>query len=362
MRILTRYILQEFIKPFLLAVGFVGVISLLAQVFQDLQLLRDYKPAFGVALSYFACFLPAYLVLMIPLACLFSVLFCLSILSRGNELIAMRAGGMNILSVAFPILVAGLAVGFTTFWFNEAIVPRSEEWKENIREVRIKHQPEFSVNKIRQNFSIVGADGQLYYIGSFDGTRNSMTDLLMLDFGSTGHIRTRTEAKTANFEGGGWVLYSGIQREFDEKDDEVRTRIFEKMPIATKEKPADFLKDQKEAQTMRLGDLRDYIHHLRQIGSDSHKEEVYLYYRFASPFGCVILALLGVPWGWTMRKYTGAALSFFISLIAGLVYVGGTVIGRGLGESGILNPLLSVWVVNIVFAGMTPLIFAWKDR
>jgi lipopolysaccharide export system permease protein len=218
------------------------------------------------------------------------------------------------------------------------------------------------VNKIRQNFSIVGADGQLYYIGTFDGTRNSMTDLLMLDFGVTGHIRTRTEAKTANFENGEWVLYSVIQREFDEKDDEVRTQTFEKMAIDIKEKPADFLKEQKEAQTMRLKDLQGYIRHLHQIGSDSHKEEVYLYYRFASPFGCLILALLGVPWGWTMRKYTGAALSFFISLIAGLVYVGGTVIGRGLGESGILNPLLSVWIVNIAFAGMTPLIFAWKDR
>lgn len=145
MKQMTRYILSEFLKPFLLALAGFGVIFLLAQVFQDLQLLRDFKPSFSTALLYFFYFLPSFMVMVMPLACLFGVLFSLSILSQGNELIAMRSGGANISSVALPLLFAGSFIGICTFLFNESIVPKAEELKSRVREVRIKHQPEASL-------------------------------------------------------------------------------------------------------------------------------------------------------------------------------------------------------------------------
>ncbi|HVZ82011.1 MAG TPA: LptF/LptG family permease [bacterium] len=359
---MPRYILSEFLKPFFLALGGFGVIFLLAQVFQELQLLRDFKPPFGTALLYFSYFLPAFLVQVMPLACLFGVLFTLSLFSRGNELMAMRSGGANILSVALPLLFAGALIGTFSLLFNETIVPKAEELKTQVRDVRIKHQPETSFNKIRQNLSLVGADGRLYHIGTFDGAQNTLADFLMLEFGPDGHIRTRVDAKSGSYENGEWIFRTGTQRVFDGNDDEIGSTNFDTLSLALPEDPRDFLKEQREAQQMNYKELSAYIGRLRKNGMDVHKEEVYLFYKFASPFGCVILALLGVPWGWTMRKYTGGVLSFAICLIVGLVYIGGMEIGQHLGESGVVSPFLSVWVVNLIFAAATPLMLLWKNK
>jgi lipopolysaccharide export system permease protein len=362
MKLLTRYVLVEFLKPFFLALAGFGVIVLLAQVFQELQLIREYKPSFGTTLLYFGYFLPNFMVLVMPLACLFGVLFSLSILSRGNELIAMRSGGANIASVAVPLFFAGSIIGFFTLLFNETIVPKAEEMKSRIREVQIKHQPETSLNKVRQNLALVGRDGQIYHIGVFDGSQNKVTDFLMLDFSQTGHLRSRVEAGSGDYVDGVWIFRMGSRHVFDENDNEIGSQTFQVLSFPLKEKPSDFLKEQREARQMSFTDLSAYIRDLRNNGSDVHKEEVYLFYKFATPFGCIILALLGVPWGWTMRKYSGGVFSFAICIIVGFVYIGGMEIGQHLGESGVVSPFLSVWIINFIFAGLTPLVLAWKNR
>ena len=92
MKVLTQYILTEFLKPFLMAVAGFSVLFLLVQIFNDMHFIMEFKPNFWVALKYFSLHIPGFIIQIIPIACLFGVLFSLSSLSKGNELIAMRAG------------------------------------------------------------------------------------------------------------------------------------------------------------------------------------------------------------------------------------------------------------------------------
>jgi lipopolysaccharide export system permease protein len=362
LKVLTRYILGEFFKPFLLSLAGFSVIVLVVQIFNDMHLLMEFRPTLWVTLKYFSTYLPEFLVQIIPISCLFGVLFSLGGLSRGNELIAMRSGGVNIYLIAVPLFFTGLGICFTTLCFSELLVPKAEALKRHTKSVEITKHPEESANLQRQNISMVGTEGQIYHIGSFDGTNNTMSDILMLEFDANTRLKARLDARAAKYENGEWVFFSGYQRVFDDTGAEISDQPFERLSIPIPEKPADFLKAQKEPEELNLLELAAYIRQLKRNGSDYHKELVTFYLKFASPFGCVIMAVLGVPWGWSMRKYTGIIANVGFCLLIAFAYIGGMQIGQHLGESGLVPPFISVWIGNVVFAIVGPILLVWKNR
>jgi lipopolysaccharide export system permease protein len=122
------------------------------------------------------------------------------------------------------------------------------------------------------------------------------------------------------------------------------------MVLPIPEKPADFLMEQREARQLNLVELSTYIHQLERNGADDHKEKVIFYSKFATPFGCLIMILLAIPWGWNIRKYTGVMINFGLSALVAFFYIGGMQVGQHLGEIGSIPPFLGAWLANLVFA------------
>jgi lipopolysaccharide export system permease protein len=111
-----------------------------------------------------------------------------------------------------------------------------------------------------------------------------------------------------------------------------------------------------------LLELSAYIHKLEHNGADDHRELIYYYMKFATPFGCIIMVLLAIPWGWNIRKYAGTMISFGISALVAFLYIGGTQISQHLGETGAIPPFLGAWSANILFAGLGGFLLARKNR
>lgn len=362
MKVLTRYILGEFLKPFSLSLAGFSVIVLIVQIFNDMHLLMEFKPSIWVTLKYFSFYVPGFMVQIIPIACLFGVLFSLGGLSKGNELIAMRSGGVDIYRVAVPLFFIGALICTLSLLFSELVVPKAEAQKHHTVWVEISKHTEESANLQRQNISMVGAEGQIYHISSFDGANNVMSDILMLEFDSETRLKARLDAQSAKYEDGQWVFFEGYRRAFDDTGAEISDQPFDRLPLPIPEKPADFLKAQKEPGELNMVELATYIRQLKRNGSDYHKELVTLYLKFASPFGCIIMVILGVPWGWSMRKYTGVIASVGICALVAFAYIGGMQIGQHLGESGVVSPFLSVWIANVIFAVVGPILLVLKNH
>jgi len=132
MKIIERYILTSFLTAFFLAwmvFSFVLTIGLLVKIAQ--LIMR------GVPLSTIGTFMligfPGTLALTIPLSLLVSSLLIFSRLSADSEISAMRACGINLLSVMkYPILFAVLCT-FLSVFINNEIVPRSAEARKKLR-------------------------------------------------------------------------------------------------------------------------------------------------------------------------------------------------------------------------------------
>jgi lipopolysaccharide export system permease protein len=362
MKILTRYILNEFSKPFFISVAGFSVVVLIVQIFNDIRYIMDNKPSALLTLKYFVLQVPNFTVQIIPIAVLFGVLFSLSRLSKNSELIAMRAGGVSIYFVAFPLLIAGFFICLFTIFMNETIVPQATLMIRHTKRVEIEHQSEQYANLQRQNISMMGASNELYHIGAFNGADQTMTDILVLDFDNGAHLRSRIDAQGGKYLDGRWVFNNGYLRAFDENDKEISAQHFDQLPVSIPEKPADFLTDPKSPEELTLLELIKYVQQLQKNGSDCHKELVELNHKLAVPFGCVILAILGVPWGWSMGKYSGVVVSFGICLLVSFFYIGGQQIGQGLGNQGLMSPFLSTWLMNLIFCVIGPILLIRKNR
>ena len=349
MRIHSRYLVSQFLVPFLLAILGFSVLILIIQVFDELHYVMQQKPGFLVTVEYYFLKVPALLLQIMPIAVLFGVLFSLGSLGKGSELIAMRAGGVSIFMVARPILLCGTLVFFLTILFNEIVVPKTNHLQYQIRLHDIERRPPIETTS-RSNIYMMGANNEMYHIDFFDGTTNTMTNVIVLGFDNGIQLKTRVDAERAHYENGQWIFSKGYFRVFDETGAELSCQPFEQMSFPFSEKPQDFLKEEVQPWELNMVDLYAHIQQLELSGTDAHKELVEFYKKIAFPFACVILALLGVPWGWSLGKYSGVASSFGICMLVAFSYIGGMQIFQTLGDSGTLPPFFSMWIANFIFA------------
>ncbi len=361
MKILTRYILKQFLWPFLFSMLLFCVIILIVTVFDQLKFIMDNKAGPVLAAKYFLLQLPYLLLQITPLAVLFGVLFSLGSFSKGSELIAMRAGGVNIFMVALPLVGAGFLVFLLSILFNETLVPKAKSLSERVRQVEIEKKPATKATQ-RWHISLRGEDNRMYHVERFDGPTNTMSNILILEFGQGIELASRLDAREGKWENGRWVFIDGWFRTFNADGDEALTQPFSRMPLVLPEKPDDFLSEQKEPRELNMIQLIAYIRQLQKNGADVQKELVELHLKVAFPFACVVLVLLGVPTGWKLGKWSSMATSVGLCLVVSFGYVGLIQVGQALGQTGVLSPAFAGWMANGLFLVIGGWLLVRADR
>jgi lipopolysaccharide export system permease protein len=124
MPLVWRYLLKSYFQVFFLSLsGFVSV--LLVTRFQEIA---KFATASGsiVSIALFALYqIPFILPLAVPISCLIAAILLLQRLSHTQELTALRACGMGLYPIAFPLLFAGALLGFSNFIAASEIAPYS---------------------------------------------------------------------------------------------------------------------------------------------------------------------------------------------------------------------------------------------
>lgn len=114
--------------------------------------------------------------------------------------------------------------------------------------------------------------------------------------------------------------------------------------------PADFQNKERLQETLTLGELNAYIRLQQSRGADD--VQIYLiekYIRFMQPFTVIILCFIGlIVSAKKTRRGTGfqIALGFLIAFVFIIFFI----LARAIAEAGSMNPILAVWLPNIIFS------------
>ncbi len=359
MKIIQRYLLSEFFQPLLFIVlAFVGL-YIIAQLVDEMRMFVNNHAPLTMIVLYYLYRIPYFIVQIMPVSILLSALLSLGQLARQNELIAMRSCGLSFGQVAFPILMAALGIVGLVLVFDEAIIPYTNPRAEYIKRVNIEHKTDDSYLYRRDQITRSLSGNRIIFMRHLDAQAGKMSEIIYLQLTPQMNIQRRVDAHLGHYESGSWVFENGTDRSFDDQGQVTAFTPFKTLNLEFYDPPKEFIREEKDTHqllSMPMRELKKRIRILQEAGNSTAKEEVNYHLKWAFPFANFVLALLGVAFPFIFpsgkRALVGAAIGFVITLVTGFFYIGFIAVGTSLGNNGTLSPVVSVWLANVVFAGL----------
>lgn len=183
MRILTRYLIRAHAGPFLFAVSTLTALLFLTAVARQLENLAGKGLSWDVIWEFLLLSLPHTVALTLPMGVLVSVLYAFSELAAHNEVMAMKAGGLQPQRMMLPLLMAGVLIGSLMFYFNDQVLPSANHRLKNLMVDINRKSPTFVLREQVVNQIRAGMTGELYYLTAsrIDNQTNEMTDIVIYD-------------------------------------------------------------------------------------------------------------------------------------------------------------------------------------
>jgi lipopolysaccharide export system permease protein len=345
--LLNRYVTTAFARIFFLSLSTFAGIYLLVDFFEKVDNFMEHQARVSQYLQYFLIKIPLIVSQVIPLAILMGVFMTLGGLSRTNELTAMRSGGISLWRVTMPLLVISLLISAGVLAANEYLIPLCAKKSNHILEIEVKGKSPMALKRdhlwLREGDRILNIRLALPEQQALQGvTIFQITDAFSL--------LARTDSPRASFAEGEWILKNPIVRRFNPESSELAglERLQEKT-IELEKIPSDFRAPERSNEEMGFRELRNLSGKLRSEGYDATRHRVDMHARLASPFACLIMAFLGIPFA--LKKGRGANLSVgvAISVGIGIAYHILHAILTAFGYSAVLPPLVAAWSANVLF-------------
>ena len=355
MKTIEKYVFTSFLSSFLLAfvvLTFVLTIGLLVQI---VGYIIDGMPMDLVG-KFAAISFPETLQWTIPLALLVSSVLVFSRLSADSEIAAMRACGVNLLSVMkYPVLFA-LVLTLTGMFINNEIAPRGHE-------IRRQLTADLSVGDIFELIEpgrkVTDFPNVTLYVGRKEG--RWLYDITATDTSDTNVVRTlRAEKALATGEGDDVALeLYGVKIDPIEANREgMATGAYVHYPVKVKRK-----KYMKKMKDFRFFELSERIakdaeaicsiekggasEGLKRMREELSKHKVEMSKRFVFAMASICFVLVGIPLGIRSQRKE-STIGMAISLAIALGYYLVVMLMLSLQKNYAVCPEYLIWLPVIV--------------
>lgn len=355
MKILTRYIVREFLKIFALTLAAFVSLYLIIDIFEQLGRLMTHHVQFGEGLTYFLCKIPFIFYQVTPVAVLVATLISLGIFVKHNELTAAMAGGIGALRFSLPLFIIALAISILNFMLSESVIPLS-----NQKVIALEQALEGTDKKTTfAQESIWFRDNMnIYSINYIEPNKGVLKGLTMYKLDNNFNIVKRLDAREVNWINGAWVAAESRLLSFQEdKTLSASKAAGNIIPLA--EKPEDLKNIEQLADEMNFRELMRYVKKLKREGYVAARYIVDLHSKISFPLVSIIMVMLGMPFALKSGRHGGIAVGVGISIIVGFSYWVVFAINTSLGYNGIIPPLLAAWLTNFIFAGLGILMLSY---
>ncbi len=309
-------------------------------------------------LQYFVFLTPQILLYIVPMAVLVAILIQFGILEKGSEVTALKAGGWSLYRIALPVFLTAGFLCAGIFFIQDFILPYANVRQDAMRNL-IKGKPPQNFRRMRKwifgesrplanrneepdrifNYDLFNSNTDTFY-----GLNVYEVDLRQLT------IKRRVYANNATIDSQGkWQLDNGWIRDF--RPEHKGFERIAKRDFSFPEQAAYFRKEifePKESSKLTYLELKAYIEYLKQSGYNAIELQVELNKKVSFPLSCFVMALLGIPFSFSMGK-KGAFFGITASVIIAMAYWGIFSVFEQMGAYGLLTPLLSAWAPNLLF-------------
>ena len=357
---LDRYVFREFMIPFSILLFAFIFLFLIGDIFSDLDDFLSHKASFWTAARYFILKIPGNVRFVLPISILLACMYTLANFGRNKEISAMRSSGLSLVRCGFSIFCVGFVVMLVNFWFNEQLVPYTEQAATFIREKTRK--PDYE-ERMYQMIQYRSADGQrdwLFQKFDRDGIQHNII-LKKYAFNKKGekNLEWDIRAEKAQYlDGKGWVFFNAVRTPYHHQLKlPGNPEKFAELEISEKEIPEDPDKIANEIKTPE--ELPSWViynilkENTSMVPSLRNVYKTLLYYRLAFPMVCFLCVFLGLPLA-AKNERGGIFLSIITAVAVIVVYQLFTEVFLVLGKKGFVPPIVGGLAPTVAF-----LLYGW---
>ncbi len=347
MNLLHRFLLKHFLRILLLSVcAFVGI-YLLIDFFEKISDFIDYQASAGDYFLYLANSIPLIFGQILPLAVLMTVVLALGGLGRTNEITAMRSCGISLWRVVQPFMLFALVLSLSLLLLNEFVIPHNAKALNSLLDFKLKGKSQLSLTRDE----IWYRDGnRIINVTLAEPQQKKLHGISMFTIDEESRFLQRHEAPSASYQNDSWLTDDLTVLTFDPQyGDLQQTEVSQKQILKIGRIPEDFATSEDRNNELSIRHLSRLASKLEAEGLDATRHKVDLHSRVATPFTCLIMAFLGVPFALQKGRQSNIALGIGLSLGIGVAYFILQSMIVAFGYSGALPPLVAAWAPNLIF-------------
>jgi lipopolysaccharide export system permease protein len=369
--ILFRYIIKEFIAPFIFSLSLIIFLFVMNLLFQMLGRIAGKGLPLAMVMEYFFLNLAWMIALAVPMAVLVGTLTGYARLSADGEITALKSAGAGQLRLMAPALVLGVFISLMIMAFNDQLLPqmnhRSRQLQSDIR----RKKPTMV---LEPGVFLYDIPGYVMIAKEVNQQTSEVKDVVVYQEGDPQYSSTITAKQgqlryNENAESFEFVLRDGqIDRSSRRKPSEFTTTNFARAvfrisaPEMSLRRTESAWRGERELTTSQL------LARLRQMQKadslpnkrDVNNIKVEIHKKFSIPAACIIFAILGSVLGQWVKK-SGLGVSAGYSIVFFLIYWVFLISGEDLADRGRVTPWLAMWLPNFIFFALGAAL-VWRER
>ncbi|MBN1113727.1 MAG: LPS export ABC transporter permease LptF [Oligoflexia bacterium] len=347
-----RYISKELLIPFVMGVVVATFILIMFQILRLTEFIVVHGVQFSIIVKLFYYLVVAFLPVTIPVSFLFSVLLVFNRLSGDSEITAFKAAGISIYQLMIPVNMVSMLALLATFYVSYYEAPWGNRKFENTLH---KIGSARATMQLREGFFNEGFfNGFMIYPEKIDPRTNRMSNVFIYDErdktlpvsimakNSRLEVDQKTKKTMLYLNKGSMVFLNNTGEKYkNAKFDKYRIRLYDGDRVGEKKLTPPSMSSGEILKTIKKAAKKKDKRWYSKLLVEYHR-------RLSIPFACIIFGFLGIGFGNMSRRNVKAGaglISFVVMLLYWVIYIGGT----SFGSKGKINPVLSVWMANIIF-------------
>jgi len=434
MKVLTRYVLKEFIRSFMVSISIIYAILLIQLMIKllDKFLGKGFDSYFLLKLLFYNT---AWIIAMaIPMAVLVASILTYGKLSSDNEVVGFKSSGIRMYDIIQPSFFSAVIIACITIYFSCNVLPKMNyqarklnhelsrkrpdvEFEENIysdlipnhivkfKERDKKNKSKFYDIMIHQIYNnrltrsviadsvIINSNNQDIMFNLFDGTihervaiNEEYRQINFENYKLKVPIDKTNNRKLKYVRGDRELTLKMLNHNIDSLEKKItylkykinkRLDLFDIDTVSVNYSDLMALIDNKNTDSLLKINNKDqekiykvkakanktiisgYLKNIERSANKINRNTVEMHKKFAIPIASIIFLLIGAPLGIKMQR-GNMAVSMSISLMFFILYYILIVGGEQLADKNLFNPILSMWLPNLIVLAFGLLILKIK--
>jgi len=344
---LDRYIFSKFMTTLAMTGAAFLVIFFIVDMVENLRKILDSDAPVITAAVYSLLNLPWLFNISLPVAVLLASVLTFTTLVKYNELVSIKSAGISLYRLVVPMIVLGILISIFSFYFGEIIVIKSSRKRFDIaREYSLRGAKRVALRRFNLNFQ--EGKNRNISIGVYK-FRDMKGERINIQYFRNESLFQRLDAAEMIWdeENSKWIFNNVILRKFD-REKEVILSSEQVDTVDIRLTPAGLKEENRKPEEMSYWELGKFVRNLEANGIEARNWKVNHIFKISLSFTNFVIILIGIPVA-VSRVKGGTAFGVGMALFISFIFYGFIKFGQTLAKQGIVEPIVGVWLGNVIF-------------